>query len=69
MLFTYGAIELEQGGVAFAGLPDAIHQAVAEAEEVRRSKLDVLIIADADHFYTGKYVEFADVVARWLAGG
>ncbi len=62
-LFTYGSIELEQGGVAFAGLPDAIRQAVSEAEEAAQSDVDVVTIADADHFYTGKYDELADVVS------
>jgi len=65
-LFTYGSIELEQGGVAFAGLPDAIQRAVSEAEEAERPKVDVVTIADADHFYAGKHDELADVVARWL---
>ncbi len=66
-LFTYGSIELEQGGIAFAGLPDAILQAVSGAEEAGRFKPDIMTIADADHFYTGKYDELAGVVAKWLA--
>ncbi|MEX0819738.1 MAG: alpha/beta fold hydrolase [Pirellulaceae bacterium] len=65
-LFTYGAIELEQGGVAFAGLPDAIEQAVSAVDPVKRPQVDVVTIADADHFYTRRHAEFADVVGRWL---
>jgi pimeloyl-ACP methyl ester carboxylesterase len=67
-LYTYGSIELEQGGVAFAGLPDAIQRSVAEAAEAGRSNVEVATIADADHFYTGKHDELADVVVGWLAG-
>ncbi|MDA1054091.1 MAG: alpha/beta hydrolase [Planctomycetota bacterium] len=65
-LFTYGSIELEQGGVAFAGLPAAIQRAVSHANEPARDEVDVLTIAGADHFYTGKYAELADAVANWL---
>ena len=66
-LFTYGSIELEQGGVAFAGLPDAIQRAVSEADDTERPQVNVLTIADADHFYAGKHDELAAVVGRWLA--
>jgi pimeloyl-ACP methyl ester carboxylesterase len=66
-LFTYGSIELEQGGVAFAGLPDAIDQAVSGAQEAGRSLVEVVTIPDADHFYTGKYDELAQTAAKWLA--
>ncbi|MEO8495898.1 MAG: alpha/beta hydrolase family protein [Planctomycetota bacterium] len=66
-LFTYGSIELAHGGIAFAGLPDAIQQAVSETQTAGRSKVDVVTIADADHFYTGKHDELAGVAATWLA--
>jgi alpha/beta superfamily hydrolase len=66
-LYIYGSVELEQGGVAFAGLPEAIQQAVAQIDEVKRPKVQLTTIAGADHFYTGKYDELTDVAAKWLS--
>lgn len=60
-LFTYGQLELESGGVAFAGLPDAI-----ESEATNATSIQVTMIPDADHFYTGKYCELAAVMADWV---
>lgn len=65
-LFTYGSLELEQGGVAFAGLPEAIRKVASEIDDAERVDQEVLTIVGADHFYTGKYDELADLVARWL---
>ena len=59
-LFTYGQVELESGGVAFAGLPDAIASVVTNLTSVQ-----VATIPGADHFYTGKYDELAAVMADW----
>jgi len=59
-LFTYGSIELEQGGIAFAGLPAAIGQRAAK-------HVQVVTIPGADHFYTGKYSELAAAISDWLA--
>lgn len=59
-LFTYGQFELETGGVAFAGLPDAIGAVAGAAVAVQ-----VATIPAADHFYTGKYNELAAVMAAW----
>jgi pimeloyl-ACP methyl ester carboxylesterase len=61
VLFTYGSKELEQGGVAFAGLPEAI---MTLRNTERRS---VEVIQGADHFYSGTAEKLADVVAAWLA--
>ncbi len=60
-LFTYGHLELEAGGVAFAGLPDAIQAAATNATSIQ-----VTTIPGADHFYTGKYDELAAVMAAWV---
>ena len=60
-LFVYGSIELEHGGVAFAGLPDAIRRALPDDAPV-----DCRTIVDADHFYTGKYDELASAILDWL---
>ncbi|WP_425618547.1 alpha/beta hydrolase [Anatilimnocola sp. NA78] len=59
-LFTYGSKELAQGGIAFAGLPDAINKLASHAPR------DVTTIADADHFYTGMQSQLADRVGEWL---
>jgi pimeloyl-ACP methyl ester carboxylesterase len=60
-LFTYGQLELESGGVAFAGLPDAIQTAAANVPSIQ-----VTTIPGADHFYTGKYGELATAMADWV---
>ncbi len=60
-LFTYGQLELEGGGVAFAGLPEAIAAAATKA-----SPIQVATLPGADHFYTGKYDELAAVMADWV---
>ena len=65
-LYLYGSVELEQGGIAFAGLPDAIRQAVAHEEDVDGKQVEIAIIPGADHFYTGKYSELTAVIADWL---
>jgi pimeloyl-ACP methyl ester carboxylesterase len=59
-LFTYGAVELEQGGVAFAGLPEAIRDVSVERVPI------LVTIPGADHFYTGCYGPFSDTVSQWL---
>ena len=66
-LYVYGALELEQGGIAFAGLPEAIQQATTRLDEPTRRNIEVTVIAGADHFYSGKHVELTDVVANWFA--
>jgi dienelactone hydrolase len=65
-LYIYGSLELEHGGIAFAGLPEAIQLAATQAVEATRPKVEVTTIAGADHFYAGKYGELTDVVATWL---
>lgn len=65
-LYIYGTIELEQGGVAFAGLPEAIQQAMTRVDAARQPAVEVTTIAGADHFYTGKYDELTDTVANWF---
>jgi len=60
-LFTYGSKELANGGIPFAGLPDAL-MALPNAD--RRS---VAVIEGADHVYTGVADRLADRIAAWLA--
>jgi len=59
-LFIYGSKELSQGGVPFAGLPDAL---TSLADPSRRS---VAVVEGADHVYTGVGEQLVSVVADWL---
>ncbi len=60
-LFTYGSRELDSGGIAFAGLPEAL----AKLPE-KRSTLDVEVIAGADHNYTGCGESLATAMTKWI---
>lgn len=60
LLFTYGTKELSQGGIAFAGLPEALNKLPTHAPR------DVAEISDADHFYTGVQAQLAERVGEWL---
>ena len=60
-LFTYGAVELEKGGVAFAGMPDAIRKAASPGQPPT-----LVTIPEADHFYTGCYGPLSASIAQWL---
>jgi pimeloyl-ACP methyl ester carboxylesterase len=58
-LFVYGGKELDQGGVPFAGLPNAL-RSLPNAE-----RRDVRVIAGADHVYTGVAPQLANEIATW----
>ena len=60
-LFVYGAEELETGGIAFAGLPEAL-------AKLRRpdQTLDVVTIPHANHMYAGVQEKLAAAVCQWL---
>jgi pimeloyl-ACP methyl ester carboxylesterase len=60
-LFTYGSKELESGGIAFAGLPEALAQLPD-----KRGSLTVEVIAGADHNYTGCGASLAATMSRWI---
>ncbi len=60
-LFTFGSQELQHGGVAFAGLPEALTALPDEGQ-----KFDMATIVGADHLYTGVHTSLADVIVRWL---
>ncbi len=66
LMFTYGSIELEQGGIAFAGLPETIQKTSVEAVDFDATKVSVSTIDGADHFYSGKYDQLTSVVSNWL---
>ena len=59
-LFTYGSKELEQGGIAFAGLPEAL---LSLPHPDRRQ---VAVVAGADHLYTGVGDDLAAAMTTWL---
>ncbi len=60
-LFTFGALELTRGGVAFAGLAESIR-------EIKQSHQDfsISVIPEADHFYSGVRQELNREVCGWL---
>jgi pimeloyl-ACP methyl ester carboxylesterase len=60
-LFTYGSKELDSGGIAFAGLPEAL----AKLPE-KRCSLDVEVIPGADHNYTGCGESLAKMMSLWI---
>ena len=59
-LFTYGSKELAQGGIAFAGMPEALAKLPSHAPR------DILTIDGADHFYSGVQEQLASRVGEWL---
>ena len=59
-LFVYGSKELASGGIAFAGMPEAL---LALPGTERRT---AEVVDGADHIYTGKSEELAGVVVGWL---
>lgn len=61
LLFTFGSRELESGGIAFAGLDDAVNSLPANPHGRQ-----VLTIADADHQYTGVQPALAEQISQWL---
>ena len=59
-LYVFGQSEVEQGGIAFAGMPEAIRS----TEDAGR---DLQVVAGADHFYTGQAPVLIETVLKWLA--
>lgn len=49
-IYAFGQLELEQGGIAFAGVPEAIM-----AARQPNQALETHVIEGADHFYIGCY--------------
>jgi pimeloyl-ACP methyl ester carboxylesterase len=58
--FIFGSKELNEGGIAFAGLPEAL---MSLPNAARRS---VTVIEEADHFYMGVTENLAEEVTRAL---
>ncbi len=61
VLAVYGGAEIRQN-VAFEGVPDRLEAIAAE----HQPRLQVEVIADADHFYAAARPELAARVCRWL---
>lgn len=59
-LFTYGSKELAHGGIAFAGMPEAINKLPMHGTR------EVVTIDGADHFYSGVQDRLASRVGEWL---
>ena len=59
-LFTYGSKELDQGGIAFAGLPDAL-RALAGSDGRQ-----IAVIDAADHMYSGVTEKLAAEITQWV---
>ena len=58
-LYVFGQAEVEQGGIAFAGMPEAI----CSSEDAGR---DLQVVAGADHFYSGQAPALIETVLNWL---
>jgi len=61
VFFLYGGNEI-RANPAFKGVPQAIEERCEKQEN-----LDVQIIPDADHFYSGKRPDVWDAIDRWLS--
>jgi len=66
-LYVYGAQELESGGPAFAGLPQAIQERTAECQSAGCC-VETQVVPGADHLYTQAGDELCRVVSNWLRG-
>lgn len=63
MLLVYGENELQHGGIAFTGLPDALRAICPE------KSLTLHTVAGADHQYSGVRDRFCVAVGEWLTSG
>lgn len=60
-LFTYGSKELATGGVPFAGVVELVQQARPPG-----GSIDVEVVPEADHVYTGVQSELIKRLEAWL---
>lgn len=60
-LFTYGSKELDQGRIAFAGLPDALRELPGS------DRRKITIVDGADHMYSGVADKLAQVITSLLS--
>jgi pimeloyl-ACP methyl ester carboxylesterase len=62
IVFVYGAEELKHGGVAFAGLPDALAEL-----DWQNGPPPVVVIPNANHLYVGCHNQLADKLVSHLS--
>lgn len=62
-LCTYGSKELATGGIAFAGVPEALRDLPGKC-----NTLDIEIVENADHVYTGVTDKLGSTIVEWLIG-
>jgi alpha/beta superfamily hydrolase len=62
LLVTYGQLELERGGIAFAGMPEAVLSRKRPDQAI-----EAATIPGADHIYSGAYEQLAVAVVAWLS--
>lgn len=61
ILFVYGGRELEQGGISFRGVPEAIAAAKPAGLPCTAEVVD-----HADHLYTGATAPLARLICEWI---
>ncbi|MGE0757335.1 MAG: alpha/beta hydrolase family protein [Pirellulaceae bacterium] len=61
LLATYGELELSSGGIAFAGMHEAVVDARRDGQRV-----ETAVVAGADHAYTGVYDRLYGALAGFL---
>lgn len=61
ILFIYGGKELEQGGISFRGVPEAIESSTSAGR-----KCEVRVLENADHLYTGSTAPLARLIGEWI---
>lgn len=60
-MFLYGQRELESGGIAFAGVPEALATLSPSSGPFK-----IATIAGADHSYAGTYGDLSQTIVDWL---
>jgi len=61
VLATYGQLEVDSGGIAFAGMPDAVL-----ARRRADQSLHTVTIPGADHVYSKQYEPLTTAIVHWL---
>jgi alpha/beta superfamily hydrolase len=64
LLVTYGELELDRGGIAFAGMPEAV-----VSRRRPDQSLKAVTIPGADHVYSGVFDRLAAEVTAWMDTG
>jgi pimeloyl-ACP methyl ester carboxylesterase len=62
VLFAYGSKELDQGGIPFAGMPDALRSGPGA------DRREIVVVDGADHLYSGVSDQLAGAICGWMRG-